>query len=800
MSSLLQLQQISKQYKVGEDEFVALNDINVSFEKSEFVSVLGASGSGKTTLLNIIGGLDQYSSGDLIVDGKSTKDFKSRDWDSYRNSTIGFVFQTYNLISHLSVLDNVSIALSLSGVSAKERNRLAKQALIDVGLEQHINKKPNQLSGGQMQRVAIARALVNNPKILLADEPTGALDSHTSVQIMELMKEISKDRLVIMVTHNPELAKTYSNRIIRLKDGEIIEDSRPVVNEADEDNKHFEMKKTAMSYGTALKSSFKNLLTKKARTSIIAFAGSIGIISIALVLAISAGMTSYVSNLQEETILSFPLTISQETSTSYDQLMEMAESHQRSEASDNDIINVTMASDTMTHTNRYAEDVLGDGYTFIDYLEDNASQYAMSIMYGSGYEWKAVTENSEGGYQDVKPAGNALNMANMMTMSTSSSLFKELPANADMILSQYEVAASLEENFTYPIKANELVLIVDADNRLDESTLKALGYDPNQEISFEDILGQTISIISNDDYYQQQGEDAYFTPKAVDEGMFTSGYPAQIVAVLKEKESSGTSLLNAGIGYTEALKDYMHTVEKATNVLAVQMDNPTVNVLSSNQGVIDEVAYTAVIQQLGGDSTPTEISIYPNTFEDKQKIIDTIEDYNQLVIEKYGEDSDEYKNYSIVYTDFAENLTSSMTSIIDTITWILTAFAAISLVVSSIMIGIITYVSVVERTKEIGIMRAIGARKKDISRIFNAEAIIIGLISGIMGVGLAMLIVVPFNSYISSDMEIEGFTASLPVTQAAMLIILSVILTFVASLIPARIASKKDPVEALRAE
>lgn len=797
---MLQLQQISKQYKVGEDEFVALNDINVSFEKSEFVSVLGASGSGKTTLLNIIGGLDQYSSGDLIVDGKSTKDFKSRDWDSYRNSTIGFVFQTYNLISHLSVLDNVSIALSLSGVSAKERNRLAKQALIDVGLEQHINKKPNQLSGGQMQRVAIARALVNNPKILLADEPTGALDSHTSVQIMELMKEISKDRLVIMVTHNPELSKTYSNRIIRLKDGEIIEDSRPVVNEADEDNKHFEMKKTAMSYGTALKSSFKNLLTKKARTSIIAFAGSIGIISIALVLAISAGMTSYVSNLQEETILSFPLTISQETSTSYDQLMEMAESHQRSEASDNDIINVTMASDTMTHTNRYAEDVLGDGYTFIDYLEDNASQYAMSIMYGSGYEWKAVTENSEGSYQDVKPAGNALNMANMMTMSTSSSLFKELPANADMILSQYEVAASLEENFTYPIKANELVLIVDADNRLDESTLKALGYDPNQEISFEDILGQTISIISNDDYYQQQGEDAYFTPKAVDEGMFTSGYPAQIVAVLKEKESSGTSLLNAGIGYTEALKDYMHTVEKATNVLAVQMDNPTVNVLSSNQGVIDEVAYTAVIQQLGGDSTPTEISIYPNTFEDKQKIIDTIEDYNQLVIEKYGEDSDEYKNYSIVYTDFAENLTSSMTSIIDTITWILTAFAAISLVVSSIMIGIITYVSVVERTKEIGIMRAIGARKKDISRIFNAEAIIIGLISGIMGVGLAMLIVVPFNSYISSDMEIEGFTASLPVTQAAMLIILSVILTFVASLIPARIASKKDPVEALRAE
>ncbi|MGN1386254.1 MAG: ATP-binding cassette domain-containing protein, partial [Bacillus sp. (in: firmicutes)] len=793
---MLQLQQISKQYKVGEDEFVALNDINVSFEKSEFVSILGASGSGKTTLLNIIGGLDHYSSGDLIVDGKSTKDFKDRDWDSYRNSTIGFVFQTYNLISHLSVLDNVSIALSLSGVSAKERNRLAKQALIDVGLEQHINKKPNQLSGGQMQRVAIARALVNNPKILLADEPTGALDSHTSVQIMELMKEISKDRLVIMVTHNPELAKTYSNRIIRLKDGEIIEDSRPVVDITDGDNKHFEMKKTAMSFGTALKSSFKNLLTKKARTSIIAFAGSIGIISIALVLAISAGMTSYVSNLQEETILSFPLTISQETSTSYDQLMEMAESHRRSEASDNDIINVTMESDTTTHTNRYAEDVLGDDYTFIDYLEDNASQYAMSIMYGSGYEWKAVTENSEGSYQEVKPAGNALNMANMMTMSTSSSLFKELPANADMILSQYEVAAALEEDFTYPTEPNELVLIVDADNRLDESTLKALGYDPNQEISFEDILGQTIGIVSNDDYYQQQGEDAYFTPKAVDEGMFTSGYQARIVAVLKEKESSGTSLLNAGIGYTQALKDYMNTVEKDTNVLAVQMDNPTVNVLSSNQGAIDDAAYKAVIQQLGGDTTPTEISIYPNTFEEKQKIIDTIEDYNQLVMEKYGEDSDEYKSYSIVYTDFAENLTSSMTSIIDTITWILTAFAAISLVVSSIMIGIITYVSVVERTKEIGIMRAIGARKKDISRIFNAEAIIIGLISGIMGVGLAMLLVIPFNSYISSGMEIEGFTASLPVTQAVMLIILSVILTFVASLIPARIASKKDPVEA----
>ncbi|MFV0393119.1 MAG: ATP-binding cassette domain-containing protein [Coprobacillaceae bacterium] len=788
---MLELKDITRWYQTGEEKTNALDGVSLNFGNNEFVSILGSSGSGKTTLLNIIGGLDKYSSGDMIVDGKSTKEFSDKDWDSYRNSAIGFVFQSYNLIAHLSVLDNVSIALSLSGVSAKEREVKAKQALIDVGLESHINKKPNQLSGGQMQRVAIARALVNNPKILLADEPTGALDSKTSVQIMELIKQISKDRLVIMVTHNPDLANQYSDRIVRLADGRVIEDTKPLIDTKELNHGGYIATKTSMSFFTAMKSSFKNLLTKKTRTALVAFAGSIGIISIALVLAISAGMSSYVTTMQKDTLSGLPITISNTTSTSFNRFSQGMENalggdEEEGEA-DSNVINVEEEAEA--HTNIYSEDVLEKGYTFSEYLEENANGYYSSISYTSGYQLKAVTKNTEDEIQEVK---------SQETRNTN--VFSQLPENKEAVLNQYTVVASIEDNFEYPTQMNQVVLILGSENEISENILTALGYDSNEEIKYEDILGKTISIVSNDAYYEQYGEQPYFMNSMIDETMYNEGVQAQVVAVLKENEGSTVSLLSTGIGYTKALTDYMYEIEKDSQIVTTQRDNPTINVLSNTTRAIEETAYDTIMQQLGGDTTPTQILIYPSSFDNKEKIIDVINDYNTLVEEKFGIDSEEYKTNSIAYTDMAETLASTMTTMIDTVTMILTALAAISLVVSSIMIGIITYVSVVERTKEIGIMRAIGARKKDISRIFNAEAIIIGLTAGLLGVGFAYLITIPLNQFITTSINVTGFTASLSVMNGTILVILSVALTFIAGLIPSRIASKRNPVEALRTE
>lgn len=790
---MLKLTNINKYYKVGEENVKVLNDVNLSFGKREFVSILGSSGSGKTTLLNIIGGLDRYSSGDLIVEGKSTKDFKDKDWDSYRNSTIGFVFQSYNLISHLSVLDNVAIALSLSGVSASERNKIAKEALTEVGLEKHINKRPNQLSGGQMQRVAIARALVNNPKILLADEPTGALDTNISIQIMELIKKISKDRLVIMVTHNPELAKEYSDRIIRVSDGDVVEDTKPFKSETiTNEPEKLKTKGTSMSFLTALKSSFKNLTTKKARTSITAFAGSIGIISIALVLAISSGMNAYVKKMQEDTLSGFPLTISQTSTASFDGMQRP--NSKDDENSNNKVIQAK--GETKAHSNNYATDVLGEGYTFIDYLNNNSSKYNATISYASGYKLKALIQNKDESYKEVLDN----NKNSVSFFGGSSSIFNELPTNADLVLGQYNVVAKISDSFTYPKDASEAVLVVGSDNKLSKSTLEALGYNADDKINYDDILGKTLSVISNDNYYLENSNIGYFTQKIVDKNMYDSGYKVKIVGILKPKDAKSSTLLSSGIGYTKELTDYMCNIDKDSEIVKNQKENKNSNVLSPNKAPIDDATYTGLLKILGGDSTPTQISIYPTSFDDKEKILNVIHDYNDKVSQKFGLDTDSSKDNAIVYSDMGEAIASTITTMIKTITVILTAFAAISLVVSSIMIGIITYVSVVERTKEIGIMRAIGARKKDISRIFNAEAIIIGLISGTLGVIIASLITIPVNSVIESQMQIEGFKANLPIMQAVFLVILSVILTFIAGLIPSKIASKKQPVEALRSE
>lgn len=786
---MLKLKNIFKFYSLGDEKVAALDNINISFNKSEFVSILGSSGSGKTTLLNIIGGLDRYSSGDLIVDGKSTKEFKDKEWDSYRNSTIGFVFQSYNLIPHLSVLDNVSIALSLSGVSSVERNKIAKESLVNVGLEKHIYKRSNELSGGQMQRVAIARALVNNPKILLADEPTGALDSQTSIQIMELIQEISKDRLVIMVTHNPELAEKYSDRIVRLSDGCIVEDTRPYEKEIEKKDMPYKTKKTSMSFGSALKSSLKNLFTKKTRTLITVFAGSIGIISIGLVQAMSGGMNNYVDQMQKDTLSGLPITISQITSTNFNRIRSFGDRiDNKTESRDKEVI--TAEAEEESHTNIYSQDVLENGYTFIDFLEKNAGSFTSSINYVKGYNIKAVTKNYQGNYQEVLYSSGGLFGGNILS---------ELSENSESIMDKYEVLASEDKEFKYPKSPYEAVLVVDYNSQLSKEQLKALGFDSDKEISYSDIIGKTYSIISNDNYYEQIGDEFYFTKSVVDEEMYKSGYEITIVGILKAKDST-TSILTTGINYTKSLVDMMTDMEKDSDIVKIQSENPNLNILSTNQGDIDGETYNSVMEYLGGKDTPVTIFIYPSSFENKEKIIGVIDNYNELIQEKFGQDTTAYKTNSIVYTDMAESIADTLSTMIDTITIVLTAFAAISLGVSSVMIGIITYVSVVERTKEIGIMRAIGARKKDISRIFNAEAMIIGFGAGLLGVIIAMLIVIPINNFIENSLDIAGFTASLPLTSAVGLVVLSIVLTFIGGLLPSRIASKKDPVVALRSE
>ena len=774
-SAMLQLKDIVKKYNTGGTEVEVLKKVNISFRESEFVSILGASGSGKTTLLNIIGGLDNYTSGDMLLMGRSTKEFTDRDWDSYRNGTIGFVFQSYNLIGHLSIIENVKLALSISGESNKENDIKAKKALEDVGLGDHLYKKPNQLSGGQMQRVAIARALVTNPKVILADEPTGALDSKTSVQIMELIKEISKEKLVIMVTHNPELARKYSDRIVSVKDGEIIEDTKPYIEQ--EGNNGYELKKTAMTFSSAIKSSFKNLLTKKFRSLMTVVASSIGIISIGLVLAISSGMDKYIKTMQNENLSSMPITISSNQIN-----FGIGEDNNTSDSSEE---NLVPKSRRDVHKNLYSEDALGNGETFIKYIQENAKDYYSAIDFAKGYKIKALTKNTKGDIVDVKMDGQDNFRGN--------TIFSVLPEDKNLIMNQFEIVKSLEQNFEYP-KGDEVVLFTAKNNEIDKNVLKALGYSENAKVKYEDVLGKEFSIVDNNNYYTKI--ENRFVPATVDEKMYNAGTKVKIVAIAKAKDSFTVPQFT--LGYTKKLQDSLLSKEVSSDIVKEQEKDKSKNILTNTK--MDNEVATEVLSGLGANTDPSSILIYPKTFNDRDKIANTISEYNKKVAEKYGAGTEDYNKYSITYSDMAKQMTSIMSQMINTITLILTAFAGISLVVSSIMIGILTYVSVVERTKEIGILRAIGARKKDITRIFIAEAGLIGFVSGAVGVIVSLGLALPISKTIAKALKIDNFSAGLDLKSAVGLILLSVILTLIASVIPSRMAAKKDPVEALRTE
>lgn len=792
--STLKLTDIRKTYRAGTTIVDALKGINLAFRKNEFVAIFGPSGCGKTTLLNIIGGLDRYDSGDLIINDLSTKYYKDADWDAYRNRSIGFVFQNYNLISHQTVLQNVEISLTLSGVPAAERKRRAKEALAAVHLEDQMKKKPNQLSGGQMQRVAIARALVNNPDIILADEPTGALDSHTSVQIMEILKEVSKTRLVIMVTHNAEMATEYSNRIIRLLDGEMQSDSNPVVEaqlpivlaqEAKAKPKKAKLKKTSMSLSTATSLSFKNLLTKKGRTAITAFAGSIGIIGVALVLALSNGLTGYISTMQSEALSGFPISINTgEQSIDFTDRAAMggnAETTQFTKFTSDDVI---YRYDSSANTTKHSNVITSDYLDYIAKLETALPNTVNTISYKRGVDINLLSkgESSVVKYETSSRSG-------AMAQLTGNTYWQEMPDNADFILSLYDL---IGDGSRLPTAKNEVVLVVDEYNRLDEAFFQKLGiFTQSDNYKFTDFIGKTmLKVIPNNTFYSKDASGNYVAISSAEYGALydgSSGLSLTITGVLRLKDGAASSYLSPGIVYTTALTDYFVEDAKNSEIAIAQAAADHDVVL--NIPFINDAAKEQKMISLGAVTTPTGINIYPKDFASKDSIKEYLDAYNT---DKETEDQ-------IIYTDLAETITSMIGTLINTITYVLIGFAAVSLLVSTIMIGIITYVSVIERTKEIGILRSVGARKKDVSRVFNAETLIVGFVAGTLGVGLSYALMVPINAIIAKLADINGI-ANLSVVSAIILILGSMGLTFIAGLIPSRMAANKDPVVALRTE
>lgn len=764
---MLKLKNIKKDYKTGDFVQHALKGVDLTFRENEFVAVLGPSGSGKTTLLNIIGGLDRYDSGDLIIDGKSTKKFKDKDWDAYRNHAIGFVFQSYNLIGHISVLKNVEMGMTLSGVSSAERRKKALSLLEKVGLKEHAHKRPNQLSGGQMQRVAIARALANDPKIILADEPTGALDSKTSTQIMDLIKEISKDKLVIMVTHNAELAESYATRIVKMKDGELLSDSKPY--DSDESKGNLNIKKTAMSFWTALKLSFGNIRTKKGRTILTAFASSIGIIGIALILSLSNGFNIEVENFEQDSLSQSPIIITNQTvQMDEDTLNELRGDNSTVEyPSDKEVYAQNNIADTIIHSNKITSD-------YIDYLDKLNKDDISGISYVKGTSINIVSKNGDD-YSFVQPSSSS--------MMSSTSSFEQLPSsNGDdgIIENNYDVLAG---------EVNEdevgLVLFVNSRNQINSDILKQLGFD--EHASFDDIINKELKVILNDDYYIKVGNN--FMVQADLEKLYDSedSITVKITAILRAKEDKELIATNTGLYYTEALGKKVISSNDNSEIVKVQRE-ADYNVLT-RQSFDDTMTKDMILGYLGADVVPTAIYIYPKDFETKDEVTSYLDKYNEG---KAEEDV-------IQYTDMAEMISTLSGNIMDAITIVLIAFSSISLVVSSIMIGIITYISVLERTKEIGILRAIGARKKDITRVFNAETFIIGIFSGVLGIAIAYLLTIPTNMIIENLSGLANVAKLNPV-HALILIIISMALTIIGGAIPANMASRKDPVEALRTE
>lgn len=894
---MLKIKNITKQYITGDLKQVALDNISLNLRDSEFVAILGPSGSGKTTLLNIIGGLDRYDSGDLIINGISTKQYKDRDWDSYRNHTIGFVFQSYNLIMHLSILANVELALTISGVSKSERKQRAIEALKQVGLEKHIDKKPNQLSGGQMQRVAIARALVNDPDILLADEPTGALDSETSVQVMDLLKEVAKDRLVVMVTHNPELAESYASRIVQVKDGKIINDSNPYdLDEKDlPEVKYENMGKSSMSLLTALVLSFNNLKTKKARTLLTSFAGSIGIIGIALILALSNGVSNYISDIQKDTMSSYPVSIEAKT---IDLTSVMGENqnlvsddvdHQKdgvySNSSDLEMastMTTNITENNLTEFKKYLEDSKSEINEFVG---ENGIVYTYDTKFGVyTKEPNGELVNTDGSTLDDDDVDNDLSMMTnptrsnfqeLMTGKTNNSVSNVLKDNYDVIYGKW------------PNEYDEVVLVLDKNNEISSTVLYQLGILPineykevmnkinngetvnfeDQKWSYEDICSKEFYLIPDSATYIKNENGLYSSIKddmTKMESLLDDAVKLKITGVIRPNNDDTSTLINRNIGYTKALSDYIIDYTNNSDVVKAQEESKEINITNgmtfspsddsvriedtkkylSNLGISDKAKFCQEILMASpnGDASvqnmsevqlaalldnylkkpdnevlleiynsyistgtydenmemfglinydaPSAINIYTDSFEDKDEISRCIEDYNETAT----------KENQIMYTDYVGLLMSSVTTIINVISYVLIAFVGVSLVVSSIMIGIITYISVLERTKEIGVLRAIGASKRNISQVFNAETFIIGLCSGVLGIIICLIMLMPINQIIHSLVGSTDVNAVLPLVSVVILIILSVLLTLLGGIIPSKKAAKKDPVTALRTE
>lgn len=779
---MLELKNIKKSYKTGEFVQHALKGVSLTFDRNEFVCILGASGSGKTTLLNIIGGLDRYDSGDLIINNMSTKKFNDNLWDAYRNNCVGFIFQSYNLIGHLSVLENVEMSLTLSGVKNKKEKAL--NALDRVGLKDHAYKKPNQLSGGQMQRVAIARAIVNDPEVILADEPTGALDTKTSKQIMELIKEISKEKLVIMVTHNPDLAKKYATRIIEVKDGEVISDSLP--KEKYKDKNNIEIKKTKMSFLTALKLSFNNIRTKKGRTFLTAFASSIGIIGISIILSLSNGFDKQVDIYQKNTLSNFPITISKSTmSMDEKQMEEMMGSMMPGKGDypkDKVIYSFDINSYNMLHTNNITKE-------YIEYIEKLDDSLISGISFTRATNLNLLVKNGE----DVKSvSSNELNMGVIP---------KELDKE-DFMMEAFDLLDG-----EYPKDITDIVLVVDSKNRVDTKILKALGLSDKEKIDFKEVLGKEIKLVFNNQYYTKYMN--MFIPNSnLDDVYYNKeNLTLKVVGIVRNKEDNylgqiATSMNSLGnitdtssmmssnnigsILYKNDLVEKVISVNSSSDIVLSQSKSDN-SVFTGEK--LDSDSKENMLLYLGSKDEPFMINIYPKDFESKDKIIEYLDKYN---IDK----NDENK---IVYNDLASTFISFGSKIMDAITVVLIAFSAVSLVVSSIMIGIITYISVLERTKEIGVLRSLGARKKDVSRVFNAETFIVGVLSGLIGVLIARLLIIPVN-IILKDLTGLSNVAILDPLHALLLIVISTTLTLIGGAIPANMASKKDPVIALRTE
>jgi len=778
---MLALKNLKKTYVVGGTTTHALNDVSLSFRKQEFVAILGPSGSGKTTLLNVIGGLDQYGSGDMIINGQSTKNFKDVDWDAYRNNSIGFVFQSYNIIGHLDVISNVELGMTLSGVSKAEKHAKAEEALIRVGLKDHMHKQPNQMSGGQLQRVAIARALANDPDVLLCDEPTGALDSETGLQIMALIQELAQEKLVIMVTHDAELAYQYANRIIKFKDGEVLDDSNPYDN--NDSNAKLDMKRTGMSYLTALNLSFKNIMTKKGRTFITSFASSIGIISIAVVLSLSNGFQKQIDATQAETSAQYPITVASVANNST--AITLPNEEQAAYPSTDTVIASEDEATANQHENKLTQE-------YVDYVQAIDPSLIAALNYTYAAQMNMLRE-VDGEAQQVVFSNYAQDSATgdiqsfyATEMGTGASTFPESPDGDDnAFLSQnYDILAG-----NMPNESTDLVLVVDKYNNVNINALNNLGfvYDDGEAINFDEIVGTEISLVSNNAYYQKLPTDNY-VPNQDLNAVYDNdnNQTLRISAVIRPKEDATMAILNQGVNYSNALTQAVIEDSQDSAIVEAQKDSE-VSVVTDQP--LDEDAKAAALTSLGADAMPTAIMIYPKNFETKDQVLAYLDAYND----------DKSEENQILYTDLASTMTELTGGLMDATTYVLVAFAGISLVTSMIMIGIITYTSVLERTKEIGVLKALGARKKDITRVFDSETLILGVLSGLLGVAVAYALTFPINTIIENLTDLKN-VAQLDPRHAVVLLIISTVLTVLGGHIPARMAAKKDAAEALRAE